>query len=380
MMFGNSIIGHLSLVEQFRRIIETERFAQAYLLCGPAGVGQFHFALEFARAVNCRESQGEADCRCLSCQKLLRYNHPDIRIFMPLPFEIMRLFDKKDNEVFYQQVNNLILQRIEKPYESLEYPKMSSLSIEIVRWIKREAQVSPVEGKKKIIILDRIEEMSLPAANAFLKILEEPLNDVFFILITSQLSSLIPTIISRCQIYQFRRLDLEAERQIAAKLIKKTCSPFLLSLSRGSIERLLKLLSDEDLPQLRSTVLQGIGHFVEGDPGGIVEWGEKMQSFFSQHRTINPWQSFCSILLFFYYDIFSALTLLDNEHFQNQDFKEELTLFSKKTELSVVIEAMIQIQRVQQALQQNIQPGIAFYFLLSKLSMIHLRRMNDATV
>jgi len=156
------IFGQIEAVSKLKRFISSGNLGHAYLFAGPQGVGKYTTAKVFASAVNC----ANGGCgKCLCCDKIAREIHPDV-------FQVA--------------------------------PEGNFITIEQIREIKREANLKPFEANFKVYIIDEVEKMTMEAANALLKILEEPPSGVIFILITSNLEGVISTIVSRCYQVYFR--------------------------------------------------------------------------------------------------------------------------------------------------------------------------------
>jgi DNA polymerase-3 subunit delta' len=159
------IIGHDWAVTFLQQSLATGRVAHAYLFSGPPQAGKRALALGLARALNCTGS--EPPCgQCQSCQKIEKHTHPDVRVI------------KGEGAG-------------------------GSIKIDQVRALKREAMLSPYEGRYRVYVLRHMDLASLEAANSLLKILEEPPGHVVLILTAVQPELLPPTVLSRCQ-----RLDL----------------------------------------------------------------------------------------------------------------------------------------------------------------------------
>ncbi len=181
--------------------------SHAYLFAGPEGVGKRLTAVNFAKAINCsplephgdKLAKAEDSCdMCLSCKKIDGLNHPDIAMIAP---------------------------------------EDGSIKIEAIRGLQGRLSFKPYEGKKKIAIITGAEDMTDEAVNAFLKTLEEPPGETVIILITSNLHSLLPTVISRCQIIKFNTLNGEHIKEILIKNYKfaETDASILSSLSKGRL-------------------------------------------------------------------------------------------------------------------------------------------------
>ena len=165
----NSIIGHQQIIEQLHHAMQSNRVAGAYLFVGPANVGKETVALYFTKSINCVESEDGACGQCLSCRKTDNGNHPDVQIIRP---------------------------------------SGARLKIDQIRELQKRIVYRALESKRKVYILTEVERMNLEAANCLLKTLEEPPSHAIFLLATTEVHKIIPTIISRCQRFDFKRLQI----------------------------------------------------------------------------------------------------------------------------------------------------------------------------
>lgn len=166
----NSVVGQHTLTTTLKNAIEQKKLAHAYLFCGPRGVGKTTCARIFAKTINCLAPQenGEACDHCESCQ------------------------------AFNEQ----------RSYNVYELDAASNNSVDDIRELIEQVQVPPQLGKYKVFIIDEVHMLSPAAFNAFLKTLEEPPAHAIFILATTEKHKILPTILSRCQIYDFSRMTV----------------------------------------------------------------------------------------------------------------------------------------------------------------------------
>lgn len=165
-----SVVSQKSLTTTLKNAIQTGKLAHAYLFCGPRGVGKTTCARIFAKTINCQSltAEGEPCNQCESCRSF--------------------------NE--------------QRSYSIYELDAASNNSVEDIRSLNEQVRIPPQVGKYKVYIIDEVHMLSQAAFNAFLKTLEEPPAHAIFILATTEKHKIIPTILSRCQIYDFSRIDV----------------------------------------------------------------------------------------------------------------------------------------------------------------------------
>ncbi|MCM1310096.1 MAG: DNA polymerase III subunit gamma/tau [Bacteroides sp.] len=165
-----SVVGQKALATTLKNAISSDRLAHAYLFCGSRGVGKTSCARIFAKTINCtnRTADGEACNECESCRQF--------------------------NE--------------NRSLNIMELDAASNNSVDDIRQLNDQVQVPPSDGKYRVFIVDEVHMLSTQAFNAFLKTLEEPPSYVIFILATTEKHKVIPTILSRCQIYDFNRITV----------------------------------------------------------------------------------------------------------------------------------------------------------------------------
>lgn len=166
----DSVVGQRALTTTLKNAIATGKLAHAYLFCGPRGVGKTTCARIFAKTINCLHltPEGEACDTCESCQ------------------------------AFNEQ----------RSYNIHELDAASNNSVEDIRTLIEQVRIPPQIGRYKVFIIDEVHMLSTAAFNAFLKTLEEPPHHAIFILATTEKHKILPTILSRCQIYDFNRMNV----------------------------------------------------------------------------------------------------------------------------------------------------------------------------
>ena len=169
-MTFDSVVGQEALTTTLKNAVNSGKLAHAYLFCGPRGVGKTTCARIFARAINCEHptADGEACGECESCK------------------------------AFAEQ----------RSYNIFELDAASNNSVENIKALMDQTRIPPQVGHYKVFIIDEVHMLSTAAFNAFLKTLEEPPAHVIFILATTEKHKILPTILSRCQIYDFERMSV----------------------------------------------------------------------------------------------------------------------------------------------------------------------------
>ena len=166
----DTVVGQAALTTTLKNAVKSGKLAHAYLFCGPRGVGKTTCARIFAKAINCQNptAEGEACNECESCQSF--------------------------NE--------------QRSLNIFELDAASNNSVEHIKTLMEQTRIPPQLGKYKVFIIDEVHMLSTAAFNAFLKTLEEPPTHVIFILATTEKHKILPTILSRCQIYDFERMTI----------------------------------------------------------------------------------------------------------------------------------------------------------------------------
>ena len=166
----DTVVGQQSITTTLKNAIRNNTLAQAFLFCGPRGVGKTTCARIFAKTINCtnRGADGEACGECESCRS------------------------------FNEELRS---------YNVFELDAASNNSVDDIRNLTEQVRIPPMNGKYKVYIIDEVHMLSQAAFNAFLKTLEEPPKYAIFILATTEKHKIIPTILSRCQIYDFGRIS-----------------------------------------------------------------------------------------------------------------------------------------------------------------------------
>lgn len=189
----DEVVGQQPIIQTLKNAIVQKRIAHAYLFCGPRGTGKTSIAKIFAKMLNCEDESNKPCGKCTNCKMVQNGSHPDI----------------------------------------IEIDAASNNGVDEVRNLIDKVKYAPMQGKYKVYIIDEVHMMTTGAFNALLKTIEEPPAHVVFILATTEPNKVIPTIISRCQRFDFNKVsqkDIEKRLSIVCKEEKIEIDPEAISL------------------------------------------------------------------------------------------------------------------------------------------------------
>ena len=273
-----SIVGQEAMASTLRTAVRSGKLSHAYLFCGPRGVGKTTAARVLARTINCENlsAEGEACGQCESCKA----------------FEEQRSFN-----IF-------------------ELDAASNNSVEDIRQLTEQVQMPPALGRYKVYIIDEVHMLSAAAFNAFLKTLEEPPSYAIFILATTEKHKILPTILSRCQIYDFKRITVQ------------------------DITRHLRYVADSEGIDAEETALGLIAEKADGGMRDALSMFDRIASFAGGHITYQHALESLNVLDYTYFirifelflsgDHRSVLLLLDelmSKGFEGQTILTGLSAF-----------------------------------------------------
>ncbi|MCH8207721.1 MAG: DNA polymerase III subunit delta' [Nitrospinae bacterium] len=241
------ILGQNTAIQIITKALQNSSVAHAYLFYGLESVGKKLTAIEFAKALNCKEAETGSNCGdCPSCRKIDKGIHPDFFLI--------------------------------EPSQTTSSAREGIIKVEEIRELQRKLAYLPYEGKNKVAIIDGAETMNPQAASCFLKTLEEPPASTVLILIASNPFRLLQTLVSRCQGIRFNPLPASVVRQIIKpKMEEGEIDPQELELrvmrSQGQVSRAL----EEDVPamtQNRKDLIQLLEKVSFNEMALIFNWSK----------------------------------------------------------------------------------------------------------
>lgn len=221
------------LTDYFGTLIKQKHLAHAYLLAGPKGIGKFELARWIAQGIFCQNKiDGKPCLNCSECRRIATGNHPDIVHTVP---------------------------------EGL------SIKVEQIRFLKSEFSKSGIESSQKVFIIENADKMTASAANSLLKFLEEPSGNVVAFLLTDTLAKILPTIISRCQVFELAKNSSKYTIGTLEKLGFSTEKALILSSLTESTEEAKLLAENDNFDKILQNTCIWYLHVLQGDLRSFVE-------------------------------------------------------------------------------------------------------------
>lgn len=288
-MAWEKVVGQKRVIQTLNRSLVSGRISHAYLFYGPEGTGKRAVAFGLAAARQCAAPIDGAACgTCNSCRKTEKGIHPDIHVLIPTI---------KDAPI--SDLTARLQALAEDPYSTVDFQRRPSMeesggstnkqvfySVETVHEsLRRAMSFHPVEGKYRVAVIIDADKMRTEAANAFLKLLEEPGRNTVFILTTDRVDHVIPTILSRCQQVRFEPLEVE---DIARALVQReyadiTTAAVLARMADGSLSRAIELAASDELPLVREEVLDYLRLSFKGRSDLVTAMVDKLAAKGREH-------------------------------------------------------------------------------------------------
>ncbi len=311
--------------------IKTNAIAHAYLIVGPRHVGKGTLAFNLAQALNC--DGPELPCgQCRSCQRILEGKHADIT---PMGLD-----------------------------------SKTEIGIDDIRALQRIANLPPYEGKCKVFIIDDAEYLSTEAANSLLKILEEPPQNVVWLLLVAEEEHLLPTVISRCQRLELKPVPSEHVREalVNSYNVEDNRAKLLAQLCRGRFGWALSALANDDILEQRSQRIDSLASLLTASLDQRFTYAQELTSQFSQNRRagaeiIEIWLDWWRDLMLIKGDCQEAII--------NVDYKTVLEEQARGLNLGEIKEFLNSLCLLQDAISKNVNPRLASEWL-----MLNLPRKN----
>jgi DNA polymerase-3 subunit delta' len=331
-----SLTGNSRVKEVLKRMLATSRLPGALLFVGEEGIGKKLFALEVARALNCRTPVDLEACgTCSACTRILEINYPT----------------SVDSDDWKQMIwtNHRDVGMVVAPKRVLR--------VEQMRAIEREANFRPVEGKARVFLIDEADKLNDNSANALLKVLEEPPSTSHLILITSRPAMLLPTILSRCQLIRFAPLSpAEIEGYLTKnKLVDPSSARIRARASSGIIARALSGDLETFNAQRKAmlTVLEAL--VVSDNRAQLLRSAEQL----NEAQFKEEFEERLDVLETLIRDAWMLSLGSPREQLVNEDLSNDLVPIGKKMNPSKAAAWILEIEDMREQLIVNINRKVA---------------------
>lgn len=331
----DELTGNARVKAALKRMLVTGRLPGALLFTGEEGIGKKLFALEVARALNCRAPKDHEGCGvCPPCVRIFKLNYPQ----------------REDAEEWTQIIWT------DHPDVGLVVAPKRVLRVEQMRQIEKEANFRPFEGKSRVFLIDDADKLNDASANALLKVLEEPPRTSHLILITARPAILLPTVLSRCQMIRFSPLTPE---EIESHLLKNNLVDAKTARLRaraagGSMGRALSgdLVTFTSQRKAMLKVLNALA--LTEDRAQLLRSAEQLNE--AQYK--EEFEDRLDVLETLIRDAWMLSLGVESRQLVNEDLLDELTEISRKLDSSRAADWILQIEDLREQLIVNVNRKI----------------------
>jgi DNA polymerase-3 subunit delta' len=327
----DQLTGNERVKAALKRMLVSDRLPGALLFAGEEGIGKKRFALEVARALNCRTPKDQEACGvCPSCVRITKLNYPQ----------------REDAEEWAQIIWT------DHPDVGLVVAPKRVLRVEQMRQIEKEANFRPFEGKARVFLVDEADKLNDASANALLKVLEEPPRTSHLILITARPAMLLPTILSRCQMIRFSPLTpAEIETHLTKnKLVDNKTARLRARAAGGSIGRALSgdLVTFTSQRKAMLKVLHAL--VVTDDHAQLLRSAEQLNE--AQYK--EEFEERLDVLETLIRDAWMLSLGVESDQLVNEDLSAELGEISKQLDSGRAADWILQLEDLREQLIVNV--------------------------
>ncbi len=332
------VVGHDLIVSYLKRSLNNGLLSHAYLFAGPKHIGKMTLALVLAQAVNCPAPDKPCG-ECPSCLRIAARNHPDVQVIKPLTAE-----------------------------ESEDKKAKSELVIDQVRSLQRWASLPPYEGRCRVFIFEQAELLNEAAANCLLKILEEPLPNVLFILLTPSTGAVPETVVSRCQNLALKPVPTEEiENMLLCRGLAPDKAGILARLADGAPGWALGALEHEDIMTSRAERLEKFIALVNLGYEERFEAAEELAGKGAQGRSdaadiIRDWKALWRDLLLA--NVGQAGSIV------NLDYKDKIVALGSRLNRADIRAFITVLTKSEEWVKCNVNPRLILEMLMLEMPLV----------
>ncbi|HAA94452.1 MAG TPA: hypothetical protein DCE26_02035 [Dehalococcoidia bacterium] len=327
--------GQDHLLRQLEPGLRQGRQSHAYLLVGPPQVGKMSLAINLAQAVNCLEGPGVPCGSCTQCTRIAQGHHADIRVLIPGEGENAR---------------------------SARF----AIGIVDVHEVLRRVSLNPFEGATSVVIVDGAESLTEDAANALLKMLEEPPPQVMFLLLTANESAVLATIRSRCQSLTLTPMskDNMVERLVTERQVTNEEAEHLFRLSRGCLGWAINALDDSQILEQRQADLEKMREALDAGLETRFTYANEVASLFGSDR--DAAKALLALWLRWWRDLLLIKEGAE-EFLQNADHADSLRRQASSLSTAQIVRFINDLTQTLSNLDSNVSPRLAMEVLMLNL-------------
>jgi DNA polymerase-3 subunit delta' len=275
-----------------------------------------------------------------------------------------------------EEMERFKTEKVEDPYTIVKFNRVANIPVDDIREMLKTLNLKPYEGKKRVVIVSEVEKLSYSASNSLLKTLEEPPPNSLLILTTSNLNTLLPTVISRCQLLRFQRIPdslLEAEIKNRFGLDPESVS-YYVKISRGSLGQAISLAKGET-KEIRNLGMELLDLIRKDKSLEIVDFTESTVRVYGRESMVELFEFIVSYLR----DVYINMELKEKGDLVNSDLKAQIDQLSKDFKDTESVEEGIKLsEKIKRDCQSNVNLRLALLNFYIRLKQI-LKKEREIT-